>query len=168
MKPLIKVMFVFVLALSFMNTEAQEKKTQKAVCELNALGGSNVSGTVTFTVVKDGLKIVADVKGLSPGKHGFHIHEGTDCDKPGGHFNPVDMRHGAPPDMMRHTGDMGNLVANSSGKAHYEYVDNMISFEGKNSIIGRVIIIHAHEDDLVGQPSGNSGQFVACGKIEMK
>jgi len=167
MKP-IKIIFILLLISSLTQVEAQEKKDQKAVCELSALGGSNVSGTVTFTMVKEGLKIVVDVQGLAEGKHGFHIHEGTDCSKPGGHFNPVAMSHGSPPNMMRHVGDMGNLIANAAGKAHLEYVDNMISFEGTNSIVGKVIIIHAHEDDMITQPSGNSGPFVACGKIELK
>ena len=167
MKP-IKIVFIFILALTLTTIEAQEKKVQKAVCEISPLGGGNVTGTVTFTEVKDGLKIVADIQGLTKGKHGFHIHEGTDCSKPGGHFNPVSMNHGAPPDMMRHVGDMGNLEANAAGKAHYEYVDNMISFKGENSIVGRVLIIHAHDDDLISQPSGNAGPMIACGKIEMK
>jgi Cu-Zn family superoxide dismutase len=76
------------------------------------------------------------------------------------------MNHGAPPDMMVHVGDLGNIVADASGNAHYEYVDLMLTFEGKNSIIGKSMIVHAMEDDLITQPTGNSGKRVACGVIE--
>jgi superoxide dismutase, Cu-Zn family len=164
----IKTLFILIMIFSFGTLIAQEGKIQKAVCEISSLGEGHVTGTVTFTVVKDGIKIVADIKGLTKGNHGFHIHNGTDCSKPEGHFNPESMGHGAPPDMMRHVGDLGNLIADAEGNAHYEYVDMMMSFEGKNSIIGHVVIIHAHEDDIVTQPSGNSGPMIACGKIEAK
>lgn len=148
-----------------------EGKVQKATCVLSPTQGNNVSGTVTFTKVKEGIKVVADIKGLSKGKHGFHIHEKGDCSAPdassaGGHFNPEGMNHGAPPDMMVHVGDLGNIVADASGNAHYEYVDLMLTFEGKNSIIGKSMIVHAMEDDLITQPTGNSGKRVACGVIE--
>jgi Cu-Zn family superoxide dismutase len=62
-------------------------------------------------------------------------------------------------------GDLGNLVADKDGKAHYEWTDHVISFKGQNSIIGRGIIIHAGEDDLHTQPTGNAGARVACGVI---
>ena len=76
-------------------------KGPKAVAVLAPASGSSVAGTVTFTKVDGGLKIVADVTGLKPGEHGFHIHEFGDCTAPdaksaGGHFNPTKMDHGAP------------------------------------------------------------------------
>jgi Cu-Zn family superoxide dismutase len=68
-------------------------------------------------------------------------------------------------DMERHEGDMGNIIADDKGVAHLEITDKMMSFEGKNSIIGRGVIVHAKEDDLVSQPVGNAGARVACGTI---
>ena len=73
--------------------------------------------------------------------------------------------HGAPMDAMRHEGDMGNIEADATGKAHMEYVDKTISLEGMASIIGRSVIVHADEDDLKSQPTGNAGARVACGVI---
>jgi superoxide dismutase, Cu-Zn family len=145
--------------------------TQKATCVLNPTKGNNVKGTVTFTKVKEGVKVVADIEGLTKGKHGFHIHENGDCTAPdgssaGGHLNPGKMQHNGPPDMMRHAGDLGNLEANAAGKAHYEYVDLMISLDGNNSIIGKSVIVHEKPDDFVTQPTGNSGGRIACGVIE--
>lgn len=142
----------------------------KAVCVLYPTKGNNVSGTVTFEKVDGGIKVTADVTGLTPGKHGFHIHEYGDCSaadgkSAGGHFNPDNNKHGGPKDKDRHEGDMGNIDADNSGHAHLEYVDPVLSFEGRHSIIGHGIIVHQGEDDLKSQPTGNAGARVACGVI---
>ena len=142
----------------------------KAVCVLTPTEGSNVKGLVTFTQTDAGLLIVADVEGLSEGKHGFHIHEFGDISKSdgtsaGGHFNPEHKDHAGPQDEVRHAGDFGNIIADANGNAHYERVDSLISFKGINNIIGRSIIIHADEDDLVSQPTGDAGGRVAQGVI---
>ena len=144
---------------------------QKAICVLYPTQGNTVSGTVTFTKVEGGIKVVADLQGFKgAGKHGFHIHDFGDCSAPdgtsaGGHFNPAMMSHGGPADKTRHEGDMGNIDADASGKAHLEYVDPMLTFDGPNSIIGRSIIVHQNEDDMKTQPTGNAGPRVACGVI---
>ena len=148
----------------------KENPARKAICVLYATQGNSVSGTVTFSRVSEGVKVVADLSGLTPGKHGFHIHEFGDCSSPdgtaaGGHFNPSGSPHGAPMDMSRHAGDMGNLEADASGKAHLEYVDSHMSFDGPDSILGRSVIIHAREDDMKTQPTGNAGPRIACGVI---
>src|SRR4051812_33266788 len=81
----------------------------------------NASGTVTFTQVGDNkVKVAVDLKGLPPGKHGFHIHDKGDLSAPdltsaGGHFNPEGHKHGAPDAEMHHAGDLGNLEADASG-----------------------------------------------------
>ncbi len=142
----------------------------KAVAVIHPTEGNKVNGLVTFTLEGDSIKVVADIDGLAPGKHGFHIHEYGDCSasdgtSAGGHFNPTNKPHGAPTDTSRHVGDLGNIEANKDGKAHYEWTDHLISFKGPNSIIGRGIIIHAGEDDLKTQPTGNAGARVACGVI---
>ena len=142
----------------------------KAVCVLTPTEGNNVKGKVTFTQTDAGILIVADVEGLSEGKHGFHIHEFGDISKSdgtsaGGHFNPDHKDHAGPEDEVRHSGDFGNIIADANGNARYERVDTLISFNGMNNIIGRSIIIHADEDDLVSQPTGDAGGRVAYGVI---
>ena len=142
----------------------------KATAVLSPTKGNTVAGLVTFTKVEGGVKIVADVTGLTPGKHGFHIHEFGDCSAPdgasaGGHFNPSHGEHGAPDAATRHAGDFGNLEADEAGKAHYERVDSVISLEGADSIIGHGVIVHEKADDLKTQPTGNAGPRVACGVI---
>jgi len=142
----------------------------RAVAVLEPASGSTVHGKVTFEKVSGGIHIVADVEGLTPGEHGFHIHEDGDCSSmdamtTGGHFNPTRMPHGGPNDAQRHAGDMGNITAGKDGKAHYDWTDSMMSFSGATSIIGRAVIVHGGADDLKSQPAGNSGPRVACGVI---
>ncbi|MCG6187104.1 superoxide dismutase family protein [Maribellus maritimus] len=147
-----------------------ETNFTKAICVLHPTEGNDVKGTVTFTKTTSGVDVVADLEGLTPGKHGFHIHEYGDCSKPdgtsaGGHFNPDHKDHGGPADMERHVGDLGNIEAGEDGKAHLELNDTMIKLNGEHSIIGRGIIVHAGEDDLTSQPTGAAGARVACGVI---
>lgn len=75
------------------------------------------------------------------------------------------MKNTAPTDKIRHEGDMGNMEADNTGHAHLEYVDPMLSFNGRLSIIGLGIIVHQGEDDLHSQPTGDAGARVACGII---
>jgi Cu-Zn family superoxide dismutase len=142
----------------------------KAVCVVHPLGDAKVQGKVTFTQVDDGIKIEANLTGLTPGKHGFHVHEFGDCSMmdgtcAGGHFNPDGKPHGGPDSTERHAGDFGNLEADASGNAVYERVDSIISLHGDHSIIGRSIIVHADPDDLTSQPTGNAGARIGCGVI---
>ena len=142
----------------------------KAIAVLYPTKGNSVQGVVTFTKSGEEIKIVADLTGLTPGKHGFHIHEFGDCSSPdgntaGGHFNPRKNPHAGHDAAQRHEGDLGNLEADSSGKAHLELTDTMIEMSGDNSIIGRGVIVHEKEDDLKSQPVGNAGARVACGVI---
>jgi Cu-Zn family superoxide dismutase len=172
---LYKIIFPFALGLVLFasNLKAQDMNKMaisKAICVLYPTKGNNVSGTVIFTQTDKGVKVVADLQGLTKGKHGIHIHECGDCsaadgNSAGGHFNPLNKKHGAPTDMMRHMGDMGNIEADVAGKAHSDYVDNTISLNGEYSIIGRSVIVHKDEDDMKTQPTGNAGARVACGVI---
>lgn len=142
----------------------------RAIAVLHPTEGSQVRGTITFTQVGKDIKVVADIEGLTPGNHGFHIHEFGDCSakdgtSAGGHFNPATMPHGGPADTQRHVGDLGNLEAGADGKAHLEWTDTKLSFTGNQSILGRGVIVHANADDLKTQPTGNAGGRLACGVI---
>lgn len=145
----------------------------EASAELQPTQGNEVHGKVSFVKEENGIKVTADIEGLKPGKHGFHIHEAGDCSAPdgssaGGHFNPTHKNHGAPMDSVRHAGDLGNLEAGKDGKAHLEWLDTLITFEGTNSIIGRSVIVHEKADDFKTQPTGNAGGRLACGVIAKK
>jgi Cu-Zn family superoxide dismutase len=143
----------------------------KAIAVLHPTAGNKVSGTVTFTEVADGVQVHAELTGLAPGNHGFHVHEFGDCSAPdassaGGHFNPTNKPHAGPDVPDRHVGDMGNVEADASGKAKLEYVDHQISLTNdQQSVIGRSVVVHMKRDDLKSQPAGDSGARVACGVI---
>ena len=151
-----------------------ETQSKIAVANLQPTEGNKVSGKVTFTPEESGVLVVADITGLSPGKHGFHVHETGDCSAPdassaGGHYAPNNSPHGAPdaPANQRHVGDFGNITADASGNAKYSRVDNVATLDGANSIVGKAVIVHGGEDDLKSQPSGDAGKRVACGVVEM-
>ena len=132
----------------------------------------NISGTVSFTPAEGGVHVVADVSGLTPGKHGFHIHQSADLSSPdlksaGPHFNPGGTKHGGPDSEMHHAGDLGNLVADEKGHATLDRVFPGLSVSGeKDGVIGHSVVIHAGEDDLKSDPAGNSGARIAAGAIE--
>ena len=144
-----------------------------AMAALSPTVSNTVHGVVHFYETPKGISVIATFTGLTPGQHGFHIHETGDCSAPdatsaGGHFNPGGMKHGGPNDAERHAGDFGNITADASGKASFKVLDAHITFDGANSIIGKGVIVHAKPDDLTTQkPPGNAGPRVACGAIKM-
>jgi len=173
MKNFILALMVFLIAgTAFAQHDMQQmaKGPTKAVAVVFPAKDKTVKGTITFVQTEKGVKVVAHLEGLAPGKHGFHVHEFGDCSAPdfmsaGGHFNPTQMSHGAPTDEARHSGDLGNLVADDKGMATLEWVDPMMQLSGPNSIIGRAVIVHTKEDDLKTQPTGNAGAREGCGVI---
>ena len=153
-----------------MTHEHGNAMVMKAAAVVGPLKSSGVRGLVTFEAVEHGVRVVADISGLSPGKHGFHIHEFGDCSaddgsSAGGHFNPAGMPHSMPTSEKRHAGDMGNIEAGQDGKAHLDYVDAVMSLSGEHSLIGHAVIIHEKEDDFTTQPTGNAGARIGCGVI---
>jgi superoxide dismutase, Cu-Zn family len=130
---------------------------------------STVKGTVTFTKTAHGMHVQGEITGLTPGEHGFHVHEfgvwNEDGTASGGHFNPLGAAHAGHDSAKRHVGDMGNIKADSSGKAMVDLDDDQMSFEGPTSILGRGLVVHAKADDLKSQPSGDAGGRLAVAII---
>lgn len=123
--------------------------------------------------IEHAVVISGDITGLKPGgEHGFHVHEYGDltngCNSTGGHFNPMNKDHGAPADRERHVGDLGNIKAETDGKARVFISDDMISLVGHHNILGRALVVHADKDDLgkggtpASKTSGNAGARLAC------
>ena len=140
---------------------------------LHATKGSAASGLVGFVKQGERILVTATVTGLSPGAHGFHIHEKGDCSAPdaasaGGHFNPGGHPHGHPQMGPHHAGDIAMLEADAGGNARLSVELSGVALDGDQGIVGRGVIVHASPDDFRTQPTGNSGARVACGVIVRK
>lgn len=129
-----------------------------------------VKGTIHFVQMNNGVLVTANISGLPNqsdccrcGVFGFHIHEGSACSgneqdefaNAKGHYNPRNCEH------PYHAGDLPALFGND-GYAYMSVLTNRFTL---NEIIGRTVIIHLDSDDYHTQPSGNSGQKIACGII---
>jgi Cu-Zn family superoxide dismutase len=148
----------------------QAPQVRQLVAVMVPMGKSGVQGVVYFTGREGAVEVSGKITGLTPGKHAFHVHQYgdlTDVEKglsAGDHFNPEHKPHGRPEDAERHAGDFGNIVADAQGVANIQFTDKVIRLEGKGSILGRSLVVHANEDQF-SQPSGNAGPRVAVGVI---
>ena len=141
-----------------------------AGADLLARSGSTVSGKVSFSEANGRLRVTARVAGLTPGEHGFHLHESGDCSAADassakGHFNPTGQAHGDHAAAVHHGGDMPNLVAGADGVAIYDVELSGLTLDGPTGVLGRSVVVHADADDFRSQPAGNSGKRIACGTI---
>ena len=157
---------LILLTAALLGATARAQTTQpSAIAVLSPTEGNDLQGTVTFIQTPEGVRVQANLTGLSAGtEHGFHVHQYGDCSasdgtSAGGHFNPHGADHAGPFAASRHVGDLGN------SEATYDRVDTQLAFEGESSIIGRAVIVHGGTDDLSSQPSGAAGPRIACGVI---
>ena len=113
---------------------------------------------------------MAEVSGLTEagtgqeqGFYGFHIHEGASCTgkqsdsfaNTGGHYNPGNKSH------PQHAGDLPPLLSDAGEAWMSVYTSRFFP----EDVIGKTVVIHDRPDDFHTQPSGDSGEKIACGKI---
>ena len=163
------VLAIVVLGL----TGGQAAYAGDVTARANMMGpGGDALGAVTLTQTTQGVLVQANLRSLSPGAHGFHIHEAGSCDPDfkaaGGHFNPHGTSHGYAHEGQPHAGDMPNIHAHADGTARADVLNSLVSLEeGAGSVFdgdGSSIIVHAKADSY-GDKAG-AGDRVACGVIE--
>ena len=133
------------------------------------------AGSVVLTETKSGVLLEVEMEGLSPGWHGFHVHETGQCKTPdfksaGGHFNPGNTGHGFLARKKPHAGDMPNIFVGDDGKARFQFlVEDVTLRDGKRALLdkdGSAIMVHSKADDFRSQPSGDAGDRVACAEAK--
>jgi Cu-Zn family superoxide dismutase len=136
-------------------------------------GGRSV-GTVTAVQRGDSVRLSVQASGMPVGTHGAHLHEAGMCDgsqafaTAGAHLNPTARQHGMRNPRGPHLGDLPNLVVRAGGTGTLEATVAGSLTAGVAPIFdanGTSFVVHASADDMVTDPSGNSGARIACAVI---
>ncbi|ENU33598.1 superoxide dismutase family protein [Acinetobacter parvus] len=155
---------------------SSDQKQLITVHQVDANGVGTSIGTVSFQQTPKGLLITPALGKLSPGEHGFHIHENASCEAAekdgkmgaalaaGGHLNPEKVAHHGTP-LDGHLGDLPALTVNDKGFATTPVLAPRLKLA---DIQGRAIMIHAGGDNYSDSPKplGGGGDRVACGVIK--
>ncbi|WP_017669889.1 superoxide dismutase family protein [Blastomonas sp. AAP53] len=126
------------------------------------------AGTATATERDDGIAITVTATNMTAGERGIHVHTTGKCEGPkfesaGGHWNPTGAQHGLSNPQGQHHGDMPNLTVPSDGSGKLDYVIRDAQIAEMQDADGAALVIHAKFDDQMTDPSGNSGDRIACG-----
>ena len=157
-------------------TNAPGQPPEGASAQLAPTQGNETSGSLALAASAEGVRITGALQGLKPdSEFGFHIHENGDCSAPdassaGEHFNPGNKQHGNPAGAEHHAGDMVNVRSDSQGVATIDTTAKQVTVhEGQaTDVLGKAIVVHAKPDDYQTQPSGDSGDRIACGVITVE
>jgi superoxide dismutase, Cu-Zn family len=120
---------------------------------------------------KKGLVVTVKAKGLPRGDKGIHLHSVGQCESPkftsaGPHWNPHGKMHGLENPSGWHSGDLPNIRIGKKGRGTLKFVVPGGEVDGSMGLVdgdGGAIVIHANSDDNRTDPSGNSGDRIACG-----
>ena len=133
-------------------------------------------GTVTLTESGGKISLSGQLTGLPRGTHGIHLHTVGKCEGPkfesaGSHWNPTNKQHGTQNPSGPHLGDFPNLTVGQDGSAKVDATTPGGTLRGENPLLdsdGATVVVHAKADDNKTDPSGNSGDRIACGAVSGK
>lgn len=133
-----------------------------------AMADGTPAGSATATQTADGLTVTVSVTGIPAGPHGVHVHMTGKCEAPkfesaGGHWNPGSTKHGLENPQGSHAGDMPNLTAAADGTGNLSFTLKSGTMAQLLDADGSAFVVHAGPDDQKTDPSGNSGDRIACG-----
>lgn len=137
-------------------------------------GEGKPAGTVSLADTAAGMVVTIAAAGLPPGEHGVHFHAVGRCDGPkfesaGAHWNPTARQHGALNPLGKHQGDLPNITVGSNGIGTASFTVPGAAVRGGAMPLldhdGAALVIHAKADDYRSDPSGNSGDRIACAVI---
>ena len=129
--------------------------------------GGAVLGTVRVFSEPAGVMLRIDAAGVPAGQHGVHVHTTGRCDPPGftsagPHWNPTERKHGHRNPAGFHMGDLGNLGVGADGRLVAGLLVPQATIDALRDTDGAALVLHAKADDEVTDPSGNSGDRIAC------
>ena len=136
-------------------------------------GDGAAMGNVTLSEDPNGVTIKIDASGLPVGAHGVHLHTTGLCEGPkfasaGGHWNPANKQHGRDNVLGAHLGDLANFDVSASGRGSISFMVAGVSMARAGALAdadGTSLVIHAKADDYKTDPSGNSGERIACAVV---
>jgi len=148
-------------------TGAADASSMTAVANLQTAEGKP-AGTATATPGEGTMLLSLRVEGLPPGEHGVHVHMVGKCEAPkfqsaGSHWNPGNKQHGLENPQGQHAGDMPNLTVGEDGRGTLSYTLKGATIDGLLDGDGSAMVVHAKADDQKTDPSGDSGDRIACG-----
>ena len=161
-----------ILTAALLAAACQETPTGEPLANAQLKSGAgDAAGTAVFLPSGDGIALVVNLTGLPPGVHGVHLHNVGRCDAPtfesaGPHLNPTGKQHGAQNPAGPHVGDLPNVTVDAAGRASstIQIATPPSSFGAEvRDADGTAIVVHAAPDDYRTDPSGNSGDRIACG-----
>jgi superoxide dismutase, Cu-Zn family len=154
---------------------AAEERQDSITVAMMGSDGRTIGQATLVGITGGGVRVDLTLSGLTPGEHGIHFHETGSCQAPGfesagGHLNPRGRQHGLENPQGPHAGDMLNLTADPDGNVATSFTAQNVSLdEGDEAFLlrsgGTALVIHADRDDQRTDPSGNSGDRIACGVI---
>ena len=172
-----KISTLAAIALTFATASSLASTETITIYSIDEKGNGQPLGTLSVQDSYEGLKLVADLKGLKPGAHGIHIHENASCDPKekdgqmvaglaaGGHYDPELAGKHEGPKGHGHKGDLPPLIVSAAGTSKEQASAPRLTVA---DLKGRSIVIHEAGDNFSDAPKtlGGGGARIACGVVK--